>query len=114
MEEGGVDDSVYLIRKGSVTVSVRVGGRDIVLAYLPAGNYVGEMALITHRPRTATVRAAVATEAIRIDGHAFRSLLAVNAPLRHTIEEKLATRMGELQQARMHAQERNVVDFFMR
>jgi Fe-S-cluster-containing hydrogenase component 2 len=114
IEEGALDDSVYLIRKGSVTVSVRVGGRDVVLAYLPAGNYVGEMALITRRPRTATVKAVIATEAIRIDGRAFRSLLQVNTELRHTVEEKLAKRMAELQQARMHAQERDVVEFFMR
>ena len=33
IEEGADDDSVYLIRKGSVTVSVRVGGKDVVLAY---------------------------------------------------------------------------------
>ena len=114
IEEGALDDSVFLVRKGSVTVSVRVGGRDVVLAYLPAGNYVGEMALITRRPRTATVKAVIATEAIRIDGRAFRSLLQVNSELRHTVEEKLAKRMAELQQARMHVQERDVVEFFMR
>jgi CRP-like cAMP-binding protein/thioredoxin reductase/ferredoxin-like protein FixX len=114
IEEGAVDDAVYLIRKGSVTVSVRVGGRHLVLAYLPAGNYVGEMALLTRRPRTATVRAATATEAIRIDGRAFRNLLESNAELRHSVEEKLARRMAELQQARLHAQERDVIEFFMR
>jgi CRP-like cAMP-binding protein/thioredoxin reductase len=114
IEEGAIDDSVFLVRKGSVTVSVRVGGRDVVLAYLPAGNYVGEMALITRRPRTATVKAVIATEAIRIDGRAFRSLLQVNSELRHTVEEKLAKRMAELQQARLHVQERDVVEFFMR
>src|SRR5262249_40950089 len=30
IEEGGLDDAVYLIRKGSVTVSVRLGGKDVV------------------------------------------------------------------------------------
>ena len=114
IEEGALDDSVYLIRKGSVTVSVRVGGRDVVLAYLPAGNYVGEMALITRRPRTATVRAVVSTEAIHIDGRAFRALLQANQELRHSVEENLARRMAEIQQARMHAQERDVVEFFTR
>jgi CRP-like cAMP-binding protein/thioredoxin reductase len=114
IEEGALDDSVYLIRKGSVTVSVRVGGRDVVLAYLPAGNYVGEIALITRRPRTATVRAAVATEAIHIDGRAFRALLQANPELRHSIDENLTRRMAEIQQARMHAQERDVVEFFTR
>jgi Fe-S-cluster-containing hydrogenase component 2 len=114
IEEGALDDAVYLIRKGSVTVSVRVGGGDVVLAYLPAGNYVGEMALITRRPRTATVRAVVATEAIHIDGRTFRGLLQANPELRHDVEENLARRLAEIQQARMHAQERDVVEFFTR
>ena len=85
IEEDASDDSVYLIRKGSVTVSMRVGGKDVVLAYVPAGNYVGEMALITHRKRAATVTAAVATEAIRMDSAAFRSLLDRDPALRRKV-----------------------------
>src|SRR5262249_35484739 len=114
IEEGAVDDSVYLIRKGSVTVSVKVSGRDVVLAYLPAGNYVGEMALITRRPRTAAAEAVVGTGAIQFGGRAFRHLLEANSELRRAVEEKLARRMAELQQARMQTQERDVVEFFMR
>ncbi|HEX3861967.1 MAG TPA: cyclic nucleotide-binding domain-containing protein [Stellaceae bacterium] len=114
IDEGGLDDAVFLIRKGSVTVSVRLGGRDVVLAYLPAGNYVGEMALITRRPRSATVRAVIATEAIRIDGRSFRALLDHDMELRRTIEEKLGKRLTELQKVRMHAQETSAVEFFMR
>ncbi len=114
IDEGALDDAIYLIRKGSVTVSVRLGGRDVVLAYLPAGNYVGEMALITRRPRTATVRAVIATEAVRIDGRAFRMMLDHDVELRRSIEDKLGKRLAELQQVRMHAQESSAVEFFMR
>lgn len=63
-EEGDVADGLYLIRRGSVTVSRRQNGREVVLAYLPAGNYVGEMALLSSQPRSATVRAASTTEAV--------------------------------------------------
>jgi len=114
IDEGALDDAIYLIRKGSVTVSVRLGGRDVVLAYLPAGNYVGEMALITRRPRTATVRAVVATEAVRIDGRAFRMMLDHNLELRHSVEEKLGKRLAELREVRLHAQESSAFEFFMR
>ncbi len=34
----------------------RIGGREVVLSYVAAGNYVGEMALLTDAPRTATAR----------------------------------------------------------
>ncbi|HEX3954162.1 MAG TPA: cyclic nucleotide-binding domain-containing protein [Stellaceae bacterium] len=114
IDEGALDDAVFLIRRGSVTVSVRLGGRDVVLAYLPAGNYVGEMALVTRRARMATVRAVVATEAIRIDGRAFRTLLEHDARLRHAVDEKLGKRLAELQKVRMHARESSAVEFFMR
>jgi Fe-S-cluster-containing hydrogenase component 2 len=96
-----------------VTVSARIGNGDVVLAYLPAGNLVGEMALITHRPRTATVRAVIATEAIRIDGEAFRALLR-DSELRHKLEEQLVRRVAEQQQARLQAPERDVIEFFTR
>ena len=66
--EGDAADGLYLLRRGSVTISRKIGGHDIVLSYVAAGNYVGEMALLTDTPRTATVRAAVATEAIVLDG----------------------------------------------
>ncbi|HWY23931.1 MAG TPA: cyclic nucleotide-binding domain-containing protein, partial [Nevskia sp.] len=60
--EGEVGDCLHLIRKGSATISRHMDGRDVVLAYVPAGQYVGEMALVSNLPRSATATAAVATE----------------------------------------------------
>jgi CRP-like cAMP-binding protein/Fe-S-cluster-containing hydrogenase component 2/thioredoxin reductase len=71
--EQGID--IYVIRQGSMVVEKSIGGRPVFLSYLPAGSYVGEMALIDGGPRTATVRAAIKSEVIRIDGAAFRRLL---------------------------------------
>ncbi len=114
IEEDADDDSVYLIRKGSVTVSMRVGGKDVVLAYLPAGNYVGEMALVTHRHRAATVTAASATEAIRMDSGAFRALLDRDPELRRKVEEKLEHRMMERNQMSQTAQTGDLIKFLVR
>src|SRR5208283_2550744 len=44
--EGDAADGLYLLRRGSVTISRKIGGHDIVLSYVAAGNYVGEMALM--------------------------------------------------------------------
>ena len=52
-----------------------IGGKPVFLSYLPAGSYVGEMALIDGGRRTATVRAAIKSEVIKLDGDAFRTLL---------------------------------------
>ena len=115
IEEGATDDdSVYLIRKGSVTASVRIGGKDIVLNYVPAGNYVGEMALVLHQPRAATVKAAIATETIRIDSAHFRALLDRDPDLRMHLETKLEKRLAELKQSRMNAAKGDVIEFLMR
>jgi CRP-like cAMP-binding protein/Fe-S-cluster-containing hydrogenase component 2/thioredoxin reductase len=75
LTEGDEGQDIFVIRQGSMVVEKSIGGRPIFLSYLPAGSYVGEMALLEGGRRTATVRAAVKSEVIRLDGAAFRRLL---------------------------------------
>ena len=95
-KEGDAGDYLHLIRSGSVTVSHAIGGRDIVIAYLPSGNYVGELALLTDSPRTATVRAAVATETIQLPGAIFRELLACYPDLDTELKAKAQARLRDI------------------
>ena len=74
--EGEDGRDIYVIQSGSMVVEKKLGNKQIFLSYLPAGSYVGEMALIDGSRRTATVRAAVRSEVLRIDGDAFGRLLA--------------------------------------
>jgi CRP-like cAMP-binding protein/Fe-S-cluster-containing hydrogenase component 2/thioredoxin reductase len=112
--EDADDDSVYLIRKGSVTVSMRVGAKDVVLAYVPAGNYVGEMALLTHRHRTATVTAASATEAISIDSGVFRKLLDRDPVLRQRVDRELEHRLEDRTKMDQYARSGDLINFLVR
>jgi Fe-S-cluster-containing hydrogenase component 2/CRP-like cAMP-binding protein/thioredoxin reductase len=73
--EGEVGDCLHLVRVGSLTISRSIGGKDVVLSYVPAGNYVGEMALMGESRRSATARAAIASETVRLDGEAFKKLV---------------------------------------
>ncbi len=73
--EGEVGDSLHLVRVGSLTISRNIGGKDVVLSYVPAGNYVGEMALMGESRRSATARAAIASETVRLDGESFKKLV---------------------------------------
>jgi len=75
IREGETGEDIFVIRQGSMVVKKAIGGKDIFLSYLPAGSYVGEMALLDGGKRTATVQAAIKSEVIRIDGSAFRRLL---------------------------------------
>ncbi|CAM3975018.1 Oxidoreductase [Novosphingobium lubricantis] len=81
INEGDEDTDIYVIRVGSMIVEKEVGGKPVFLSYLPAGSYVGEMALIDGGRRTATVRAAIKSEVIRIDGEAFGRVLAAKPAL---------------------------------
>ncbi|MSP48686.1 MAG: cyclic nucleotide-binding domain-containing protein [Alphaproteobacteria bacterium] len=92
IKEGDVDDRVFLIRSGAVTISKLVGRRDIVLSYVQAGHYVGEMAMLTRSPRSASVRASVATEAIEIEAEPLRALLAKHPEVKSDFSRKMAQR----------------------
>jgi len=86
--EGDEADGLYLIQSGSVTVSHTIGGRDVVLFYVAAGHYVGEMSLVSGEPRYATVRAAIATEAVFIEAGRMRDIIARNPEIRGELDAR--------------------------
>ena len=91
--EGDAPDGLYLIRRGSVTISRIIAGRDVVLSYLSAGNYVGEMALLSESPRSATVKAAVTTEAVVLAADVFKRVLNRNPKWREDMEQRFLDRL---------------------
>lgn len=91
--EGDEADALYMIRRGSVTVSRRNGGKEVILAYVSAGNYVGEMALVSRMPRTATVRAAAPTEVVVLDAQRFNAVLDRNPAMRGSVAGRYLERI---------------------
>lgn len=90
--EGEEGDDIYVVRQGSMIVEKKVGGKNVFLSYLPAGSYVGEMALIGSTRRTATVKAAVKSEVIKLQGSAFKALLEQKPQLLVRIKTDMAAR----------------------
>ena len=90
--EGDEGDDIFIIRQGSMIVEKKVAGKQVFLSYLPAGSYVGEMALIGNTRRTATVKAAVKSEVIKLDGAAFKALLEMKPQLLARIKSDMASR----------------------
>lgn len=86
--EGDEADGLYMIRRGSVTVSRMIGGKEVVLAYVSAGNYVGEMALASNMPRSATVRAASPTEVVLLEAGHVKELIQRNASVRGKVDSR--------------------------
>jgi CRP-like cAMP-binding protein len=73
------------------TAEVRQGGHPINT--IGAGGFFGEIALVTGRPRTASVVATTPVHALVIEGHAFQRLL-IDAPgIRAKVEQAAADRM---------------------
>ncbi len=92
IDEGQEGYDVFVIRQGSMVVEKNIGGKPVFLSYLPAGSYVGEMALIDGGRRTATVRAAIKSEVIRLDGDAFKRLLERKPDLLAKARREMASR----------------------
>ena len=111
--EGEKGDALYLMRKGSVSISRRIGTREVTLSYARAGHYVGEMALLSDMPRSATVRAAVDCEAIRIDGERFKVLIAENDSARAAVEGIFRERVAANEKMSRHESESDVLEFLL-
>ncbi len=94
LTEGDAGDDIYVIRVGSMIVEKMIAGKPVFLSYLPAGSYVGEMALISGGKRTATVKAAIRSEVIRLRGEAFRRLLAAKPRLLEKARGDMAERQN--------------------
>src|SRR5690554_185072 len=94
INEGDDGNDIYVIRVGSMVVEKEIGGKPVFLSYLPAGSYVGEMALIAGGLRTATVKAAIKSEVIKIQGDAFKKVLDAHPDLLRRAKTDMAARQG--------------------
>jgi CRP-like cAMP-binding protein/thioredoxin reductase/Fe-S-cluster-containing hydrogenase component 2 len=110
--EGDKADGLYLIRRGSVTVSRTIAGKEIVLSYVAAGNYVGEMALMSDAPRSATVRAAVPTECIMLDATRFTEVMSSHSTVRAQVDSRSMDRV-RVNQAMESGESGNLISFLM-
>lgn len=65
-EEGYAGHSLYIVIQGKFEVFKNVQGVDAHVAYVQPGEHFGEIALVTDRPRTASVRAVEDSIALRL------------------------------------------------
>lgn len=75
--EGQPGDSMYLILEGQMRVSMQKpsSGGALFLRQLEAGDEFGEIALITHAPRSATVEATQRCVLLQISARALEALM---------------------------------------
>ena len=92
IKEGDLSEDLFVIRSGSMVVEKQVAGREVFLSYVPAGSYSGEMAMIDGGPRSATVKAAIRSQVVRLPAEPFRRLLARKPELDSRMRSDMAGR----------------------
>jgi CRP/FNR family transcriptional regulator, cyclic AMP receptor protein len=90
-DQGRPGQEAYVILEG--TAAVVVNGTEI--ARVGPGEIVGEMALIDHRPRIATVTAVTPLKLLSFDATRFRRLLDEMPKAQVRVMEKLVERLRE-------------------
>jgi CRP-like cAMP-binding protein len=95
-QEGQLGDSMFLILEGQMRVSIRKRSSDesLLLRMLDAGDAFGEIALLGHTPRTASVEAMQSTVLIQITAAALQKLLSEQPALAAQFLFHLAKNLG--------------------
>lgn len=109
--EGEAADGMYIVLKGDAKVEKRLQqGDQLVLSKLKAGDVAGEMGLIEHEPRSATVRATGACTTMFLESSAFDDLRRRH----HPGAMKILKRLCGILAARARRLEQILSDFFER
>jgi small-conductance mechanosensitive channel/CRP-like cAMP-binding protein len=88
---------LYIVVEGEVVVRVSAGnGPSREVARLKAGDFFGEMSLLTGEPRAATVVAQTDVECFRLDRRVFQQLLESRPEIAEQVAEVLAKRSTQL------------------
>jgi Cyclic nucleotide-binding domain len=92
-QQGEAGDSMYAVIDGEVeVVREEAGGESTILGRLGAGQYFGEMALVSEAPRMATVRALTAVEVAVMGRMEFAALYAYLPDFHRSIDELVRRR----------------------
>ncbi|HLO16736.1 MAG TPA: cyclic nucleotide-binding domain-containing protein, partial [Anaerolineales bacterium] len=95
VQQGEVGDMMFIIASGEVRVIVSKGQKEVELARRQAGEFIGEMALISKEPRSTTVVAMGNVHALCIDQKSFESLLRDRPDASLAVIQVLCERLRE-------------------
>ena len=100
-KQGNKAHWLYILAYGEAEVLYEPpGGAPSVLGMVHAGEFFGEMALITGDARTATVRAKTDVECYRLDRASFQELLLGRPEISEEIKRVMGGRRGDLEKVR--------------
>lgn len=101
-KEGDPGDAFYIIEEGQVAIIKDAGsGSPLVLNFRGAGEMLGEIALLTDEPRTASVLAVEATQMSIMPRETFWRLFDESPPFREEILQTLISRLLAADESRV-------------
>jgi len=96
VEEGLTGDYMYIIRSGRVKVTkASDDGREKIMDFLESGAFFGEMALLDHAPRSASVRTLAPSVLAAISRRDFLDLLRGSPDLGLSLIQELTRRLRD-------------------
>jgi CRP/FNR family transcriptional regulator, cyclic AMP receptor protein len=93
--EGETGKEMYVVQQGRVTISKRVGEVEKILSSLGPGEFLGEMAILNNKPRSATAVCTEDSKLLVIDAKTFEAMIRGNAEIAVRMIKKLADRLQE-------------------
>lgn len=94
VEQGARSNALFILLTGRArVVTADQRGREVILAVLQPGDYLGEMSLIDGEPHSATVRAEVQTDALVLGRSDFSHCLPDGNSLSYAIMRGLTARL---------------------
>lgn len=91
--QGDPGGSIYVIRSGRVRVVKEAHGRRRIVAKLGPGDFFGEMAAVTGRPRSATVEVIDDAELLKVPAEKLQEMIAGRAEIAIRMIRHLAERL---------------------
>ena len=91
--EGETGEHMYVIQSGAVQVSKRIGDEERTLATLGRGEFLGEMAILNGKPRTASAVVIEDAKCLVIDQKTLETMVAKNPEIAMRLIKKLAKRL---------------------
>ena len=94
VEQGQKSNALFILLTGRARVMISDSrGREVILATLAQGDYLGEMSIIDNEPHSATVRAEVATDVLMLGRAEFARCLTENASMSLVVMRGLVKRL---------------------
>ena len=91
--EGDPGDTMFVIQSGAARITKSVGGEEKLLAVLGPGEFLGELAILNSKPRTATATALEPTRCLLVEAKTLEAMVARNAEISLRLIKKLASRL---------------------